>query len=132
MHAQQRLYAALPAGPCRHPGAAHLRYGPHRRDRLPQGRSLPVISGGARMSEETAYIVLFRGVGGATQLPVKRLREVLSEAGFNNVSTYINSGNAVLSSPLAEGEVVERVAAVVREKRNFEKSVLARSRADWS
>lgn len=84
------------------------------------------------MSEETAYIVLFRGVGGATQLPVKRLREVLSEAGFNNVSTYINSGNAVLSSPLAEGEVVERVAAVVREKMNFEKSVLVRSRADWS
>jgi len=55
------------------------------------------------MKAETAYIVLFRGVGGATQLPVARLREVLPEAGFHNVSTYINSGNAVLSSRLPEG-----------------------------
>jgi uncharacterized protein (DUF1697 family) len=84
------------------------------------------------MSGETAYIVLFRGVGGATQLPVKRLREVLGEAGFTDVSTYINSGNAVLSSPLAAGAVAREVAAVVREKMGFEKSVLVCSRAEWA
>jgi len=84
------------------------------------------------MSRETAYIVLFRGVGGATQLPVKRLREVLGEAGVNHVSTYINSGNAVLSSPYSEEEVIRRVAAAVEEKMDFRKSVLVRSRDDWA
>ncbi|WP_309084413.1 DUF1697 domain-containing protein [Chelativorans sp.] len=84
------------------------------------------------MSRETAYIVLFRGVGGATQLPVKRLREVLAEAGFNNVSTYINSGNAVLSSSLSADEVARGVAAAVKEKMDFGKSVLVRSRAEWA
>jgi uncharacterized protein (DUF1697 family) len=43
-------------------------------------------------------ILLFRGVGGATQLPVAPLREALTEAGFVNDATFINSGNAVLLS----------------------------------
>ena len=47
----------------------------------------------------TIYILLFRGVGGATQLPTAPLREKLTEAGFRNVATYINSGNAILASP---------------------------------
>jgi len=83
------------------------------------------------MKAETAYIVLFRGVGGATQLPVVRLREVLPEAGFHNVSTYINSGNAVFSSRLTDADVARNVAAVVKEKMGFEKSVLVRSHAEW-
>ncbi len=41
------------------------------------------------------YILLFRGAGGATQLTVAPLREALTGAGFENVATYINSGNAV-------------------------------------
>ena len=80
---------------------------------------------------ENAHIILFRGVGGDTQLPVKRLREVLTEAGFANVKTYINSGNAVLSSEMNEGEVALAVAKAVREKMGFEKHVLVRGLADW-
>lgn len=80
----------------------------------------------------TAYIVLFRGVGGATQLPVRQLREVLAEAGFGHVSTYINSGNAVLSSSSGEAEIAAQVAAIVRKSLGFEKHVLVRSRADWA
>jgi hypothetical protein len=49
----------------------------------------------------TAFILLFRGVGGATQLPTAPLREALTEAGFENVATYINSGNAILRSHLS-------------------------------
>ena len=52
---------------------------------------------------KTAYIVLFRGVGGATQLPTAPLGEAPAEAGFENVATYINSGNAVLHSVLSPG-----------------------------
>jgi uncharacterized protein (DUF1697 family) len=35
----------------------------------------------------TVYLILFRGVGGKTQLPVKVLREKLMAAGFENVAT---------------------------------------------
>ena len=75
-------------------------------------------------------MILFRGVGGATQLPVLRLRAVLEEAGFARVATYINSGNAVLTSSLAREAVVEGVAAAVAPL-GFVKDVHAASRAEW-
>lgn len=81
---------------------------------------------------EVAYVVLFRGVGGATLLPVRELRAHLEEGGFRHVSTYINSGNAVLASPLAEGEVAEHVTAIVRACMGFDKHVFVRSLADWT
>ena len=36
---------------------------------------------------KTAYVLPFRGVGGATQLPTAPLREALTAAGFENVAT---------------------------------------------
>lgn len=83
------------------------------------------------MSTRTAYIILFRGVGGATQLPVKPLREALTAAGFENVATYINSGNAVVVSPLMAAEVVARIAAICAEKFGFTKSIYAPTLAEW-
>lgn len=83
------------------------------------------------MSEATRYIVVFRGVGGKTQLPVARLRAVLEEDGFHGVKTYINSGNAVLASTLDEAALARRVAELVRAKMGFDKSVLVRSLAEW-
>ena len=59
---------------------------------------------------KAAYILLFRGVGGATQLPVAPLREALTGAGFENVATYISSGNAVLRSHLSREKVIATVA----------------------
>ena len=83
------------------------------------------------MSEGTAYIVLFRGVGGKTQLPVAPLREKLAEAGFANVATYINSGNAVLKSPLPREEVAARIAEVCARAFAFDKEVHVATRAEW-
>ncbi|WP_048646548.1 DUF1697 domain-containing protein [Nitratireductor soli] len=80
---------------------------------------------------KSRYIILFRGVGGATQLPVKQLKVVLGEAGFENVATYINSGNAVLTSALDEAGVVKTVAEAVRQQMGFDKAVMARSADDW-
>ncbi|MDP3896264.1 MAG: DUF1697 domain-containing protein [Mesorhizobium sp.] len=80
----------------------------------------------------TVYIILFRGVGGATQLPVKPLREKLAEAGFGKVATYINSGNAVLESALARAEVVAKVAEVCKAEFGFDKDIHAVTRAEWT
>ena len=79
----------------------------------------------------TVFIVLFRGVGGATQLPTKPLREALSEAGFGAVKTYINSGNAILSSERSATETVAEIAAIARREFGFDKDIMIVSRSDW-
>jgi uncharacterized protein (DUF1697 family) len=79
----------------------------------------------------TVYLLLFRGVGGATQLPVKPLREALAKAGFENAGTYINSGNAYVRSDLARAEVVGTVAKLCEKKFGFTKAIYAPTLAEW-
>jgi uncharacterized protein (DUF1697 family) len=79
----------------------------------------------------TAYILLFRGVGGATQLPVAPLREALTEAGLENVATYINSGNAVLRSPLSREKVIAAVAKLCEDRFGFTKAIYAPTLGEW-
>ena len=76
------------------------------------------------------FIVLFRGVGGPTQLPTAPLRKALGDAGFGNVSTYINSGNAVLSSGHAATETHARIADIAKADFGFEKEIMLVSRPD--
>lgn len=71
----------------------------------------------------TVYILLFRGVGGATQLPVKPLRDALTEAGFEQVATYINSGNALLASGKARETVLADVARICTAQFGFDKDI---------
>lgn len=78
------------------------------------------------------YVILFRGVGGATQLPVKPLRDKLTEAGFDRVATYINSGNALLVSDLPRETVVARVAEICKREFGFDKDVYAVTRGEWA
>lgn len=83
------------------------------------------------MSGATVYIILFRGVGGATQLPTARLREKLAEAGFENAGTYINSGNAYLKTDMPRGEMLKIVAGICKREFGFDKPILALSLAEW-
>ena len=80
---------------------------------------------------KTAYILLFRGVGGATQLPTAPLREALTEAGFENVATYINSGNAVLRSTLSREKVIASVAKICEDRFGLTKAIYAPTLAEW-
>lgn len=82
--------------------------------------------------QDQVYIVLFRGVGGATKLPVKELQPALTEAGFRHVRTYIASGNVVLASELDAGAVQAGVAKTVKEKLAFTKAVMVLSRKEWA
>lgn len=79
----------------------------------------------------TVFILLFRGVGGKTQLPTRPLREKLAEAGFEKVATYINSGNAVVSTSLGRKQVIEKVADICAREFGFEKAIYPVSRAEW-
>lgn len=80
----------------------------------------------------TVYIVLFRGVGGATQLPTARLREELSSAGFENVATYINSGNAVVKTSLSRSTCQTAIAKLVKTRFGFEKDIMLANDAEWA
>ena len=79
----------------------------------------------------TVYILLFRGVGGATQLPTKPLRDALTAAGFENAGTYINSGNAYLKTDKPRAQMLKTVAEICREKFGFAKGIYAPSLAEW-
>jgi len=81
--------------------------------------------------KRTVYLILFRGVGGKTQLPVQALREKLTAAGFENVTTYINSGNAIVRSRLGRKQVIATIAELCRTHFNFDKAIFAPTLAEW-
>ncbi|MBN2611089.1 MAG: DUF1697 domain-containing protein [Bacteroidales bacterium] len=62
------------------------------------------------------YIVLLRGVMpvGKNKLSMAQLREVLSDAGFSNVRTYIQSGNALVDSIHTAREVEKTVHELIK------------------
>ena len=80
----------------------------------------------------TCWIILFRGVGGDTLLPVQPLKAALIEEGFKSVVTYINTGNVVLTSNDRPKRVVERVARIALEHFGFSKHIMIVSRTEWA
>jgi uncharacterized protein (DUF1697 family) len=81
--------------------------------------------------KRNVYLILFRGVGGKTQLPVVALREKLTKAGFENVATYINSGNAIVRSRLGRKQVIALIAEICRNEFGFDKAIFAPTLAEW-
>lgn len=78
-----------------------------------------------------ALVVLLRGVmpTGKNKVPMAQLRQVLAEAGFEDVQTYIQSGNAILRTNLAAPEVEQRVRELIRRQIGPDLVVVARTSA---
>ncbi len=73
------------------------------------------------------YIALFRGinVGGKHALPMKDLVAVLEYLGSQNVTTYIQSGNAVFSSKEKDASLLSnRIGDEIKKRRGFKPYVL--------
>ena len=83
------------------------------------------------MAKPTTYLLLFRGVGGATKLPVAPLREALTTAGFTDATTYINSGNALVRSTLSHEKTIAKVAKLCKEHFGFDKATFAPTATEW-
>jgi uncharacterized protein (DUF1697 family) len=76
-------------------------------------------------------IALLRGinVGGHKKVPMARLRELLGELGYEDVRTYVQSGNVILTGPDQSPEELERtLERQLEEAFGFAVSVLVRSR----
>jgi uncharacterized protein (DUF1697 family) len=88
-------------------------------------------SGNVAHLKRTVYLILFRGIGGKTQLPVQALRKKLTEAGFENVATYINSGNAIVRSRLNRKKVIAVITELCRRHFDFDKAIFAPTLDEW-
>jgi uncharacterized protein (DUF1697 family) len=76
------------------------------------------------------FVVLLRAVmpSGRNKVPMAQLREVLSAAGFDNVRTYIQSGNALVDSALPARQVAARVHSLIKDEIGPDLGVVVRSR----
>lgn len=79
------------------------------------------------------YIVFLRGinVGGHKKVPMVELRELLTKNGFENVKTYIQSGNIILQSSKKNTTKIEQlVQQSIQSYFGFEVSVIAKTRKE--
>ena len=76
------------------------------------------------------YIVLLKGinVGGHRKVPMAELRILLANIGFQEVTTYIQSGNVVLKSSEMDATTIESaIKAAILEHFQFEVSVMVKT-----
>ena len=75
------------------------------------------------------YVAFLRGinVGGNNKVPMADLRQVLSDAGFGGVKTYLQSGNVRLSSDDDVDSVKSKLEAAISDGFGFKAHVLVRT-----
>jgi uncharacterized protein (DUF1697 family) len=80
----------------------------------------------------TTFIALLRAVnvGGTGKLPMTDLKRMCLEIGFENVETYIASGNVVFDSAFTEPEVRTALAKALAHYAGKPVGVLIRTRAE--
>jgi uncharacterized protein (DUF1697 family) len=79
------------------------------------------------------YVALLRGinVGGKNAIPMPALKAAFEDAGFVNVTTYIQSGNVVFDAPSSsQAELTDKTEGVIRKAfAHYDASVVLRSRS---
>src|SRR5919201_3050471 len=75
-------------------------------------------------------IVLLRGInlGARNRISMPDLRELLGGAGFEDVRTYLQSGNVVLSSTASPKRVARECEALIADRLGLEIQVVVRTR----
>ena len=76
------------------------------------------------------WIILIRGinVGGNNIVPMKELKAHLTAAGFQNVRTYIQSGNVAFESQITkQAQICERVQACIETHFGFAPKIMTLS-----
>jgi len=78
------------------------------------------------------FVVLLRGVNlaGRNRISMPALREALEDADFNDIATYVQSGNVVLTSRKAAKRVGSEVERLLAERFDLDVRVVVRTRAE--
>lgn len=77
------------------------------------------------------YVALLRGinVGGKNMIKMDKLRDTFAQLGFENVATYINSGNIAFDSPTKdEAKLVLSIRDAIESDFGFDISTMVRSK----
>jgi uncharacterized protein (DUF1697 family) len=79
------------------------------------------------MARPTRYLILLRGVnvGGKNKVPMAALRELLESHGHTNVSTYIASGNVILTSDRSAAEIKRELEAALPKTFKLDSELIA-------
>jgi uncharacterized protein (DUF1697 family) len=85
----------------------------------------------ARLAVVAQHIVLLRGInlGSRNRVAMPKLRDALTDAGFDDVRTYLQSGNVVLSGTGKADDVARTVERLIKKEFGLEIAVLVRTRA---
>jgi uncharacterized protein (DUF1697 family) len=77
-------------------------------------------------------VVFLRGVnvGGRNKLAMPALRAALEQAGMEDVTTYVQSGNVVLDSAAKPDALARACEAVIAERFDLQVAAVARTRAE--
>ncbi len=77
-----------------------------------------------------AQVALLRGInlGPRNRIAMPALRAALTEAGFEDVRTYVASGNVVLSSSLSPNKLAARCTRLIGEEFGLDIDVVVRTR----
>ena len=81
------------------------------------------------------HIILLRGVtpNGKNAIPkMSYLVDILTEAGFQQVRTYIQSGNIILESDLTLEEIREQVHALIKEKIGADLKMVIKNKSNFT
>lgn len=75
------------------------------------------------------YIVLLRGinVSGKNKLPMADLRALLSELGYQNIQTYIQSGNIILDSEKEKSILEKEIKEGIKSRFGYDVPVISRT-----
>ncbi|PQJ80915.1 hypothetical protein BTO18_05375 [Polaribacter porphyrae] len=86
-----------------------------------------------RLGEASVYIVLLRGinVSGKNKLPMIDLRKILNGLGYQNVQTYIQSGNIILESNESKNIICKNIKDAILEKFGYDVPVIAKTIPEW-
>lgn len=79
----------------------------------------------------TTYVVLLRGINlGKRRIPMPELKALATELGHTNVSTYIASGNLILTTDRKADPVAAELDKTIAERYGFEVDCAIRSAAE--
>lgn len=80
------------------------------------------------------HIALLRGinVGGRNRVPMSDLLQMVTDLGFDDARSFLNSGNLLFASDERDGPALAQQLEVATEKRfGFAVSYIVRSAAEW-
>ena len=79
------------------------------------------------------YVALLRGinVGGKNMIKMEKLREIVAALSFDNVKTYINSGNIAFdANEASDGKLAAKIHDAIKTEFGFEISTMVRSKRE--